>query len=621
MATSTPAKERARGTRIAIAALIGVVGVLCYLPLLQGTHSFVAFDDDIAVYLNPHIRSLDGESIRWFFTDATYWCSYNPLYWLGYAINYRFGGLDPLGYHAVNLALHLLNGLLLFQLLGMLLRTSPEGLQRPERHLDVIAGVAALLWVVHPLRVEAVAWAATRLYPQSVFFLLICLVAYLRAAASAVSPFRSAWYWGAVLAYVASLGTHQLGLTLVGILIVLDVYPLRRLHLGQGRFWDGPARRIWLEKLPFLAVAIAAGAIALWARSYAAGICRPSPTLLEFPLSHRAAQALYIWAHYVWKPWWPLHLSPTYTTLVWFDPASPAFVLSAVLVVAATALAVGLRRKYPAALAAWSCHLILLTPVLGLFDQPHYPSDRYSYLQGVVWSAVAAAALVSLHDRLRTRIRPIALLLAPACLLVASAVATARQVRVWTDSETLFRHILAGLGENLYKADIHERLGKYYLVQGRFADAIAQFDQTLALFPDEPQVLHLKGTALIRMAGDAAGGRQPTQASIRLFLDAAVLLDRSAAIHPMPEVLGAAGLALAYARQFRPAEERFVRGLQLAPGDFRLRSGLGMVLYRQGRTAEAREQLELAIRAAPELADQREQIVRGWSDFAPSPDE
>lgn len=432
-----------RATGIAIAAIICVAGILCYLPLLRGDVKFVLFDDDVAVYQNPIIRSLDWAGIRSMFTDRTYAPHYNPLLWLGLAINYRLGGLNPLGYHAGSLLLHLLNGVLLFRLLRALLLAARPGTSGPERRTDIAAGIAALLWVVHPLQVESVAWAAMRLYPQAAFFSLVCLLCYVRAAGSTASPFRSGWYWGSVAAFAASLLTHQNGLTLAGVLIVLDIYPLRRLRLERGRPWHGAAQRILLEKLPFLALSFAILAISLHVRLHPTEIWNPPPTLDEFPLSNRVLQSFSIWSHYLWKPWWPLHLSPIYTTLfafkdgtpasgrfVTFDPAAPAFAAGAALVVGVTALAILLRRRYPALLAGWICHLVLLVPLLGLFNLPYYPSDRYAYLQGMVWSGVAASMLVHLRDRLRARLHQLALLAVPVFLLVAAAALTNRQVRV-----------------------------------------------------------------------------------------------------------------------------------------------------------------------------------------------
>jgi tetratricopeptide (TPR) repeat protein len=284
-----------------------------------------------------------------------------------------------------------------------------------------------------------------------------------------------------------------------------------------------------------------------------------------------------------------------------------------------TALVILLRRRYPALLAAWVCHLVLLVPLLGLFNLPYYPSDRYSYLQGMVWSGVAAAGLVHLGDRLRARLHQLVLLAVPVTLLVAAAALTNRQVRVWSDSEILFRHMLAEFGTDPYRWDIHMRLGRHYLLEGRLPEAVDQFDKTLALVPSEPRTLYLKGMALLQQGESGSSRSEPRQATDRLFLAAADLLDRSAAMVPAPETFGAAGFAYAHVGRLPDAEDRLVRGLQLSPDDVRTRLGLGMVLHRLGRAAEAMAQLEEAVRIKPDLAAEREQILETWRAFDTAP--
>jgi len=110
-------------------------------------------------------------------------------------------------------------------------------------------------------------------------------------------------------------------------------------------------------------------------------------------------QAFYVWAYYLWKPWAPFHLSPVYTTLVQFNPNHWPFRLSAALVVGITWLLFWKRRQWPWAVALWVSHLALLVPALGLTERPHFTSDRYDYLPGLIWAVIIAAALWRLRAR------------------------------------------------------------------------------------------------------------------------------------------------------------------------------------------------------------------------------
>lgn len=180
--------------------------------------------------------------------------------------------------------------------------------------------------------------------------------------------------------------------------------------------------------------------------------------------------------------------------------------------------------------------------------------------------------------------------------------------------------MLSEFGSDPYRWDIHMRLGRYYLLEGRVPEAVDQFDKTLALVPGEPRTLYLKGMALLQEGEESVLSRGgPQRDTDGIFLAAADLLDRSAAALPAPESLGAVGYAYAHVERLELAEDRLVRGLLLSPYDTRMRLGLGMVLHRQGKTVGAMAQLEEAVRISPDLAAEREQILETWRAFDTAP--
>ena len=298
---------------------------------------------------------------------------------------------------------------------------------------------------MHPLRVEAVAWVTDLTYCQSLFFLLISLWCYLRANATPPrATGRNGFYWGAVGAFALSMLSYPFAFGYAAVLLVLDVYPLRRFSRGPCGWRDAAARRVWLEKVPFVLLG-GLVLITLLGRLRPAGFWtqfRPWPELTPWA---KAMQASYIWAYYLWKPWAPLHLSPVYTNLLSFNPLSAPFLASAGLVAGLTAFLWRKRRQWPWALGLWICHLVLLLPALGLTEHPHYSSDRYSYIPGILWSVLLAAACL----RLRDRPRMFASALAAVMVLVAVLGAMSfRQTRIWRDSVSLFEYTLAALGNN-----------------------------------------------------------------------------------------------------------------------------------------------------------------------------
>ena len=265
--------------------------------------------------------------------------------------------------------------------------------------------------------------------------------------------------------FAASLLTYPLALSYVAVLILIDFFPLRR--FGQG-FFVPAARRVWLEKVPFVLVFGLVFAATLWARGHGSWQWERPVNLEQFGLLSRVMQAFYIWAYYLWKPLLPFDLSPVYTTLGEFDPLSLRFVLSLALVVASTLILFWKRRQWPGLFALWLCHLAVLVPFLGLTEYPHHPNDRYSYLVNITGSVLVAACLLkSWRDR-SLRLKALAGAgMAAALLALLSFV----QVGAWKNSEALFRHMIRKLGNDPYRSDIYWRLGMVLSSEGRMAEA------------------------------------------------------------------------------------------------------------------------------------------------------
>jgi hypothetical protein len=506
-----------------VLALLFVLALLSYSHVLGGGFLFLPWDDDINISANPHMTGLNAESIHWMFTDVSYVRRYNPLAWFSWAVNYQLGGLNPWGYHATNVVLHGCNTVLLFWLLKRLcvLRVPDAG----AVVLVVVPAMGALLWALHPLRVEGVAWLAGRLYVLTTFFLLLSLLCYLRAAMDVQRVFsRKPLYWMSVLAFAASLLTHQIAILYVCLLIVLDIYLLQR--LGAGKWCDAQALHVWLEKLPYLLVGASVLLVAYWARLHASGIWEPPPSWQSFPASARIMQVLYMLSHYVWRPWWPFGNSPVYTTLVTENFFSGIFILNALLSVSLTVGAFLSRRRYPVLWMLWCCHLLLLFPAAGWFEHPHYPTDRYSYMQGMLWSALFCVLALWLWPRLRmARARSIALALA-VVLMVFLGMRTLEQQTIWKNGEQLFKYMIAVLGDDPYRMDMHLRLVKLYQGEQRWELALQHIDEAIRIRPDAAQFYGEKGNILMQMKGALAKQGAAAEQQVAIGLEAESALEK-----------------------------------------------------------------------------------------------
>lgn len=576
----------------AVAALVAAIVLLVFAGVRHG--AFLAWDDDINITENPHLRGLTGENVRWMFTDAAYMRRYVPLAWLNWAAEYEVFGLTPWSSHMGNLILHAINTALVFFLVRRVLQLAWRE-RAPDAEVMLLASTAgALLWAVHPLRVEVVAWASGRMYCLAGMFLFAATLAYLEAAVRPPrAPGRLAWSIFANVAFAASLLTYPLAITYIGVLLLVDVFLLGRIRLDAQTWSDARSRAAWREKIVPAAVTALVATITVVARFQAKGIWQPPPTLAEFGLFDRAMQAFYLWGHFGWKPWVPHELTPVYPTLLDFNPWSAPFVASALGVVGVTVWLVWQQKRWPGALALWLAHLVLLVPVLGLTEKPAYPSDRYSYLPGVLWSLALAGAMAW---GLRRKARPFVLATAGMAVAGCTAVSIA-QIGVWRDSETLFRHMYTRLREHPYRVDIAMRLGDTLRLAGRFAEAEDCYRDVLTLDRAGPR----RGVACFGLAKIAQATGRGAEA-IRHYEEAL-----REAPHLAEISVGYAELLMATGRKAEGVA-LLRRAVEITPANVTVRHLLGFALLQSGASEEAVAQFEHAVRLNPRFAG-------GWANL------
>ena len=221
------------------------------------------------------------------------------------------------------------------------------------------------------------------------------------------------------------------------------------------------------EKIWFGALAAVFLGIAIFARVHTAGASAPVMAVSEFDFSQRLAQAARVWAHFVWRPFAPLGLSPVYETLQTVRPLAWPFLLSALAVLAVSAWLIRCRKFWPGALSLWLAYLGLLLPYLGWLETPFYPCDRYAYLPG----ALVSGALVLAVSRL-TSWR--AVTLGWIAFTVFGAWLVRPQITIWADTPHLYRHIISGLELEPLRVFYEGRLAIYHAQMGGFAQARAQ---------------------------------------------------------------------------------------------------------------------------------------------------
>ena len=535
---------------VAAAALVGITFAV-FVPSLRC--GFVNLDDPYYVTYNSNVR--DGLSLagaRWAFTATQpfYW---QPLTLLSLQLDASLWGLSARGFHLTNVLLHAGNAGLLF----LALRSLTGEFWR--------SAAAALLFAVHPLRVESVTWVSERKDVLSMFFALLSLWAYAEYLRR-----RSAWWYLTLLASLElSLLAKPMLLTLPFLLLLLDWWPLGRWP-GQGTW---PLVR---EKVPLLV--LIALFIALTARDrMEKGVAADFEGLT---VVGRAENAAVSYVAYLGKTIWPAHLAAFYPhPFSTYNPNGglPVWKVAgaALLLASLTAVAVALRRRAPYVLAGWLWYVGTLAPVIGLVTQPgrHAYADRFSYMSQI---GVLVAVCWGVADLIANRTARAVLAVGAAAALAA---VTWNQVDVWRDSVTLWRHALKITGPNTTNL-MH--LGDALADQGQDAEAIHCYQGCEEIAPDFPDAYVNLGNLLSR-SGKLDDAEQQYNQALR--------------IDPgLADVYCNVGMIDIARGNPERAAGKFRKALQLQPGSAIAHSSLGSVLFSQGKLGEAEKEQLQAIR-------------------------
>jgi hypothetical protein len=445
--------------RILTAAPAGLAVALAVAFAFRGVlgNGFLLYDDSVYLTDTPLVRAgLTREGVVWAFT-AFHGANWHPLTWISHMLDAQFFGLDPAGHHGVSLLLHVLNVALLSLLARRLLGASWPSF------------LAALLFGLHPLRVESVAWVAERKDVLCAFFWLLAMGAHLRYAAR---PGAGRMLPVALL-LAGALMAKPMAVTLPLVLLLLDWWPLGR---GVGRGLAGAAALV-AEKIPLFFLAAASSLVTLRAQA--------SADALSMGGGHhawpKAVGAVMAVVHYLVRTLFPAGLMPLYPypaeAWPWWQWGGAALILAGV-----TAFLAVLRRRHPALLMGWLWFLVVLIPVSGLVKVGvQMAADRYTYLPHAGLALGLAGVMAGTRGGSRFRNLAVAPGIAAAAALLA--LLTLRQVPVWRDDLTLF-------GENLRRDPGNwlalQNVGAVLSRQGRLAEARRLFTEALGRHPDNP---------------------------------------------------------------------------------------------------------------------------------------
>ena len=589
-----PGRERRPGASTTIrsapllaclAAILGVTFVV-YLPTLD--NGFTNWDDNLYVTENPLLANADF----WTILTKPAVGNWHPLTMWSLALNYRFAGLDPAPYHWLNLLLHLANTALVFVFVWRL-----------SRKRFWTAAATSLFFGIHPMHVESVAWVAERKDVLYAFFMLLGLIAYV-AHIERPHPFRLAVVLGA---FVFSAASKPAAVVFPLALVAIDLFR------GRAR-----TRLVWLEKIPFFLVSLGAGLLTLQAQQGVEAIMHvwnPFQKILF---------GAYGVTMYVAKFFVPIGLSAIYPYPSQTNGPWQQFYVVFVVTMLLLPVAVLMARRERAVAFGLAFYLINIVLVLQFFSLGSATmADRYTYVSyigllfALAWWLDDRAGRRALGIPIRPVVAAIFLLLLP-----ISLIQTWRRCDVWQNSETLWNDTIARYPRQIVVA--YRNRGFYYHHQaGRLQDALADYDQALALDPQNANLWHARGDVLSDLNQDDSAlvnfdraiALQPTLAAamnnrgrVRLRRGdlAGAVADFTHAIEVDPRQRYAymnRALARFSLGEYEGSIVDSRRAISLEPGNATnyLQSGsIAFCEYRLGRHREAVTAFDQAIGGAPE---------------------
>lgn len=585
-------RDRVREVLLPALGLV-VITLAAFSPVVHST-GFL-WDDDGYVTQNPLLRDAGGLFDTWFRLGST--TMYVPVVFTTLWAEYQLWGLNPVGYHLINVAFHVAAVVLIWRLFQ---RLQLKG-----------AWLAAALFAIHPVMVESVAWVVELKNVQSAFFCLLALLAYFRfnPVDGTPEPARRARRRDYALA------VFLFALALLSKPVVVAVAPVLLIVI----WWKKGAvdKRDVLSVVPFLAMGLAAGLLAVYIEHFYGGATGAGWRLSLLERILVAGRAVWFYAA---KLAWPVNLLSVYprwdvSTAVWWQYLFP---LGAAAVIGALWYWRQSLGRGP--LAAVLCFGLLLSPLVGVFNVAYhlysFVADHFQYHAAAALFALFASGVAAARSRGGPGSRRVFDAGTGAIVLVL-AVLTSQHVQTFNNEKTRCLRTIEG---NPRAWSAMYNLGLELKKEGNPREALHWYGEALKVTPNNPEVLNNAGVALMSL-GDAAGAVRHYRQAIRLSPDYALarnnlagalatLGDRESAIREYeaalrikpdyPEARESLAQVLAAEGRVEDATREFGEALRVNPDDATSHRNLGVALAGAGKFDEALPHFQEALRLRPD---------------------
>jgi cytochrome c-type biogenesis protein CcmH/NrfG len=536
---------------------------------------FIQYDDTDYVTQNTHVQGgITAESVIWAFTTihASNW---HPLTWLSHMLDVEMFGLNPAGHHLINLLFHAANSLLLFIVFKKMTRVIWQ------------SALVAALFALHPLHVESVAWVSERKDLLSAFFFLLTLWCYVRYA-DRQTPARYVWV---VLFFALGLMSKPMLVTLPFVLLLLDLWPLRRFKFQNSVSRNGALRhssfgRLVLEKTPLFFLSAVSSAVTFYAQQQGGAVL----SLESIPLPSRIANALVAYVSYIAKMTVPVNLAFLYP----YPAVMPVWKVGGAIFILAliSFVAVHTIKNRPYFFSGWFWFLGTLVPVCGLIQVGNQSmADRYTYIPlvglflAIVWGARDFLAGWRYQQAFLSGVAGLVIVL---CMGM-----TWRQAGYWQNSITLFERAIAVTPGNFIA---HYNLANVFAKQNRMDEAVRHYDQTISINPYFADA-HINLGNAYQIQGDLSKAMDQ-------YLQAVKLKPDNAGLHY--------NIGLMYEKQDDrdSAVKHFQEAIRLKPDYERAHFKLAVALFQKNDVAGAIDHFEAVLRLDPDNDAARKNLSR-----------
>ena len=562
-------------------ALLFSIVIAVFSPVTH--HEFINYDDHIYITENPIVcKGLTLEGLVWAFTDTST-ASWYPLTWLSHMLDCQIFGLNPGGHHLVSLLIHAINSLLLFYLFRRLTNRLMPSL------------FLALIFALHPMHVEPVAWASSRKDLLSAFFWIITMWSY----TSYASKGGIARYLLVLIFFLLGFMSKPMLVTIPFILLLMDYWPLHRIDFGQSnRYSCLPVKitvppksennvyiKLISEKIPFFIISLAMIFLSYLAQKKY-GAVADFDTL---PMFARITNIIVSYVSYIYKFIIPVKLSvhyPLYLPL----PVWKVFI-SLIILVIISSVSIFYFRRRPYLFFGWFWFLITLVPVIGFIQLGNQSmADRYSYIPLIGLSTIVSFHIYHISENFSKRYL---LGLITLILIFPMVILTAAQLQFWQNGVTLFEHAVE-LDKNNLKA--HNNLGHALAVKGRHEEAISHFKKALGNNKIKRELQYNIAKAY-QSLGEYDKAIQHYKSSLAIdpdYIDASLNL----------------GTVYYHLKDYDNAVYYFMNVLRINPGHAGAHNNLGVALLNQNKTEKAIYHFNMAIKSDPKNEMARKNLIK-----------